>query len=382
VDHVSLREVSARAGLTHGATYARYEDAEEMLVDLWIAELAERAIALFELCLNAAENSNPASMHDAFTFARNATEADVAMVHLLLTARRIPVLAEVVSDFVENYLMREDPRLQEVSATFTRALCLFSLMTVQIIFSHHVQRPDRSFDRQEEWMTSTFQTPPESVPFFDLAEPSGPYTFVATENLESVLASATFQVVGRSGYSKATIARIARRASCSPGSIYSLYESKEELVIAAYRKTLSDRWSRISYFMQHLDEGILAQRLYLYAHPVNETWRNFLLEFSLASANNPHLYQAHEAQDRRLEVMAPLIPDATTEELDLLEQISSILGLLTHGIAFLATTTGSMAFTNYAQFCEPLRRSVLDSAGPTWLEFCTKVNRFIDEEKK
>jgi len=25
---------------------------------------------------------------------------------------------------------------------------------------------------------------------------------------------------------------------------------------------------------------------------------------------------------------------------------------------------------------------VLDSAGPTWLEFCTKVNRFIDEEKK
>jgi AcrR family transcriptional regulator len=54
VDHVSLREVSARAGLTHGATYARYEDADELLVDLWIVQLAERAIALFELCLTAA----------------------------------------------------------------------------------------------------------------------------------------------------------------------------------------------------------------------------------------------------------------------------------------------------------------------------------------
>ena len=39
VDHVSLRDVGHEAGLTHGATYARYEDVDELLVDLWNSEL-------------------------------------------------------------------------------------------------------------------------------------------------------------------------------------------------------------------------------------------------------------------------------------------------------------------------------------------------------
>jgi AcrR family transcriptional regulator len=104
VDHVSLREVSARAGLTHGATYARYEDADELLVDLWIVQLAERAIALFELCLTAAKDPTTTNVHEVFEFVRAASEHDAAMVHLLLTARRIPVLAEEVNEFIENYL--------------------------------------------------------------------------------------------------------------------------------------------------------------------------------------------------------------------------------------------------------------------------------------
>jgi len=375
VDHVSLREVSARAGLTHGATYARYEDAEEMLVDLWIDKLAERAITLFELCVSAATDPTPENMHRVFGFVRDASEPDAAMVHLLLTARRIPVLAEEVNEFIENYLMREDCRTQQVSAAFSRALCLFSLMAVQVIFTHHVQRPGHYFDRLEEWMTTAFQTDENAVPVFEFPEPTTTYSIVESDNLESILASATFHVVGKSGYARATITRIARRANCSPGSIYSLYDSKEELVIAAYQRTVGERWSRIAYFMHFLDEGYLARRLHLYAHPANQTWRDFLLEFSLASANNPLLYRAHEAQDRGLATLAPLIPNATDEELVLLGQIITVLSLITHGVSFLATATGSMECTNYAQFAEPLRNSVMNCAGPTWEQLCARVDQ-------
>ena len=382
VDHVSLREVSARAGLTHGATYARYEDADELLVDLWIARLAERAIGLFELCERASTEPTPSNMREVFNFVRDADEADAAMVHLLLTARRIPVLSEEVNEFIENYLMREDCRSQDVSATFTRALCLFSLMTVQIIFSRHVQRPGHYFDRLEEWMTTAFQTDADTVPEIDLAEPTVPYSIVESSDLESVLAAATFHVVGKSGYAHATITRIARRANCSPGSIYSLYDSKEELVIAAYRRTLPERWSRIAYFMHFLDSGFLTQRLYLYTHPENETWRNFLLEFSLASANNTLLYQAHEAQDRGLATLAPLIPDATDEELILLGHIITVLSLLTHGVAFMATATGSLECTNYVQFAEPFRRSVLSCVGTTWVQLCARVDQMTEEQSR
>ncbi|MFZ1062390.1 MAG: TetR/AcrR family transcriptional regulator [Acidimicrobiales bacterium] len=382
MDHVSLREVSARAGLTHGATYARYEDAEELLVDLWMNNLAERAVALFALCELAAVEPTAANVHAAFDFVRHATEADAAMVHLLLTARRIPVLGEEVQEFLTNYLMREDCRTEGASATFTRALCLFSLLTVQIIFSRHVQRPGHYFDRLEGWMTSAFQTDPDSVPDVELVEPTEPYAMVEPVDLESTLAAATFLVVGKSGYAHATITRIARRANCSPGSIYSLYDSKEELVVAAYNRTLPERWSRIAYFMHFLDQGFLTQRLYLYTHPLNETWRNFLLEFSLASANNSLLYQAHEAQDRGLSTLAPLIPDATDEELVILGHIITVLSLLTYGIAFLATTTGSLECTNYSQFAEPFRRSILNEVGTTWVQLCERVDQMVEERNR
>jgi AcrR family transcriptional regulator len=66
VDHVSLRDVSARAGLTHGAAYARYEDANELLVDLWISKLQNRAIRLFTLCLKLVRHrANEVSMNSS-----------------------------------------------------------------------------------------------------------------------------------------------------------------------------------------------------------------------------------------------------------------------------------------------------------------------------
>jgi AcrR family transcriptional regulator len=379
VDHVSLREVSARAGLTHGATYARYEDAEEMLVDLWIEELVDRAVTLFELCVSAAEHPTTENVRATFDFVRSTGEAEAAMVHLLFTARRIPVLAEEVNAFIETYLRREDCRLARVSNAFARAMCLFSLMTTQILYSYHAQRTNHYLARLEEWMTTTLQTDPDTVPDVELPEPAEPFSYVATDTLESELAAATFHVVGKSGYTRATIARIARRANCSPGSIYSLYDSKEEMVVAAYRKTLKERWSRIAHFTHFLDEGFLTRLLHESAHPVNATWRDFLLEFSLASANNPLLYQAHEVQERGLAVLAPLIPDASDEELVLLGQIITVLSLLTHGVSFMASVTDSMACNNYAQLAEPLRRSVLNCAGPTWVQLCARVDQMAND---
>ena len=47
VDRLSLRDVGQQAGLTHGATYARYEDVDELLVDLWNSTLVHRAVAMY-----------------------------------------------------------------------------------------------------------------------------------------------------------------------------------------------------------------------------------------------------------------------------------------------------------------------------------------------
>ena len=39
IDSISFRDVGHEAGLTHGRSYARFEDVEELLVDLWVSVL-------------------------------------------------------------------------------------------------------------------------------------------------------------------------------------------------------------------------------------------------------------------------------------------------------------------------------------------------------
>ena len=57
IDAISFRDVGRMAGLTHGALYARFEDVEELLVDLWNEVLSQRAIAMFEAARHAARQS-------------------------------------------------------------------------------------------------------------------------------------------------------------------------------------------------------------------------------------------------------------------------------------------------------------------------------------
>src|ERR1039458_8206087 len=120
VDHVSLRDVGHRAGLTHGATYARYEDVDELLVDLWNSVLCARAISIFELCMTAAQEPSAAPGGAIIELLRGVTPADVACIQLLLTARRIPTLHEEVEPFINDYLERELCSASDVSATHTR----------------------------------------------------------------------------------------------------------------------------------------------------------------------------------------------------------------------------------------------------------------------
>src|SRR5271154_3562428 len=56
IDAISFRDVGRIAGLTHGALYARFEDVEELLVDLWGEVLSHRAIALFQAAAEASSN--------------------------------------------------------------------------------------------------------------------------------------------------------------------------------------------------------------------------------------------------------------------------------------------------------------------------------------
>ena len=141
IDAISFRDVGRKAGLTHGALYARFEDVEELLVDLWNEVLSKRAIAMFEVARNAASKPSDESVDSLLDFVRNAEPADVAAIQVLFLSRRFVVLFEEVETFVHDYL---ETRGEYSSAVQSRALALFSLISAKIFSNSRVRAQSRS----------------------------------------------------------------------------------------------------------------------------------------------------------------------------------------------------------------------------------------------
>jgi len=378
VDHVSLRDVGHQAGLTHGATYARYEDVDELLVDLWNSVLCERATTIFELCMRAAEVPSARSVGAVFDFIRDTTPADVASVQLLLTARRIPALQEEVEPFIHDFLERDSGRSYDEIATFARALTLFAMTMVQV-FSDSLFGWDRDYQNVlEKLLLETLETDPRDVSNVEVLETDDRTMLAAGDDLRTQLAYATFGVVGKSGYTRATISRIARRASCSPGAIYKLYPSKEDLVIAAFRDLMRARWMKASNFIDVLEEGSLTQLLYSAASSYNAVRQSFTLETALAAAHSERLREAVLGQIGELESVIPLLTSISDDDKERLRFLIRSIVFVTLGVTFLSTVTASIQTIEFNQFAEPFRRAVLRDGVPTWSEMCRQISELAE----
>jgi AcrR family transcriptional regulator len=377
VDHVSLRDVGHQAGLTHGATYARYEDVDELLVDLWNSVLRNRAIALFEICMTAAQEPSSKTVGAIFDFIRDAAPADVAFVHLLLTSRRIPTLSEEVEPFIHDYLERGSSETGTDSATFTRGITIFAMSIVQI-YADSQYGWDRDYQSVlEKLLLETLETDPRDIDDVQLEEPEDRIVLATGDDLKAQLAFATFGVVGKSGYTRATISRIARRANCSPGAIYKLYPSKEDLVIAAFHDIMRARWMRASNFVDVLEEGSITQLLFSSASPQNAVRRSFNLETALAAAHSAKLQGAILGQLGELESVIPLLNNVSDDEKNRLRYLIRSIMFVTIGVTFLSTVTDSLQNLDFNQFAEPFRRALLKDAVPTWSEMCHQILEMV-----
>jgi AcrR family transcriptional regulator len=378
VDHVSLRDVGHHAGLTHGATYARYEDVDELLVDLWNSVLARRATAIFDLSMTAAESPSVTSVGALFDFIRDTTPADVASVHLLLTARRIPTLHEEVEPFIRNHFESDPGASEQAKAVFTRGLTLFA-MTMMQIFANSQFGWDREYQAVlEKLLIEALEVDPADVKPVTMREPDDRIIVAPGDDLKAQLAYATFGVVGKSGYTRATISRIARRANCSPGAIYKLYPSKEDLVIAAFHDLMRARWMKFTNFVDILEEGSLSQLLYSSASGQNSVRQSFTLETALAAAHSDKLRDAVLGQIGELDSVVPLLSNVSDEEKVRLRYMIRSIVFVTVGINFLSTVTNVTRTVDFNQFGEPFRRALLRDGVPTWTEMCQQILEVVN----
>lgn len=370
VDRVSLREVGLRAGLTHGASYARYEDVDELLVDLWNARLRSRVVSMLDAAKTAAERPSAVTVERVTDLVRNASAEDVCAVHLLLASRRIPVLHEELSPFLDANLSGEPRGSLVGDATSTRGLAVFSMIITRVMGDYHFRRDDASLSTISEILLETLSSDPAALAFGEPREPASPFIMPEGDDLRTQLAAATIQVVGRSGYTNATMSRIARRAACSPGAIYKIFSSKEDLVASAFVSSMKSRWMPLSEFTEILGPGTLAQYLSDISNPANTPERNFLVEFALAAMTNETIEAAMLAHQRELLAVLPHLKLATEEEKSLLGHMIRLFSHLTMGTTMLATLSPSRPASNFSQFTEPFRAAVLRRAEPSWSQLC------------
>jgi AcrR family transcriptional regulator len=371
IDAISFRDVGQKAGLTHGALYARFEDVEELLVDVWAEVLSERVVAMFQTALNAASNPNEASIDGVLDYVRNAAPVDVAAVLVLLMSRRFVILHEEVETFIHDCLEMNG---EETSvAIHSRALSLFSLMMVKIFSNSEFGVNNDRLNFLKPVLLATLSVDPDDVKPVALAEPMDRVLPLPDSDLRSLLAYFTFGAVGRSGYTGATISRISRRANCSPGAIYKLYPSKEDLVIAALRRIMQAPWISLALLADLLDEGTLTQILYAAASPQNDVRKNFTMEIIMASAHNSKLQAAVGAQLQKIDGVPPLIVGIPDEERTRLQYMIREIVLLTLGISFLSTLTKATYDMDFNQFSEPFRRSLLELCFPSWPEISRQL---------
>jgi AcrR family transcriptional regulator len=180
------------------------------------------------------------------------------------------------------------------------------------------------------------------------------------------LAYHTFSAVGKSGYTRATISRISRRANCSPGAIYKLYPSKEDLVIAATRRIMNAPWISITSLAEVLDSGVLAQLLYSAASEQNSVRKSFFLEIAIASAQSDKIRAAVQTQMQGLELLVPLIEGIDEGERDQLCRMIRAIIALALGTGFLSTVTKATDHLDFNVVADPIRQTLLHREGLPW----------------
>jgi AcrR family transcriptional regulator len=363
IDAISFRDVGRIAGLTHGALYARFEDVEELLVDLWGEVLSHRAIAMFKAAADVSSNPSKQTVSALFNFVRDSSPADVAMVQILLTSRRFVILHEDVESFIRDHLESIDAGTNESQS---RALLLFGLVTLLILQKSLFGGDDDNVEFLEAVILASFSLEMSDIEPVELKEPHDRIIPAPSNELRSQLAYHTFSAVGKSGYTRATISRISRRANCSPGAIYKIYPSKEDLVISATRKIMQAPWISITALADILEPGVLAQLLFSAASEQNSVRKSFTLEIAIASAHSAKIRAAVQSQMQGLELLVPLIEGIDDDEKSELCHIIRAVIALALGASFLSTVTKATDHIDFNGFAEPIRRTLLTRDRLSW----------------
>lgn len=275
---VTFAGVARRAGLTVGAVYGRAENTAELAIDLWDRVVGPWFEESVEAVIDAGRSGDPNQMRAAYTHWDNSTEMSSLVYELIVASCFDDDMAEIVHTDAQKVLARHilpstaAPKISHheaaaavlvVSFAFGRAIAVHGGVPQPPITAHQAM-VNASMFGAEPFRGSLPQSP-ELQWVRRLPHDGG----------QPAVLQATLDVIGRVGYKRATIARIARTAGLPRGSVLSHYQDKQHLVAEAVRKGLvppGEVWDQ--YEPVVADHGPLTSRALFLADFLKEANRH------------------------------------------------------------------------------------------------------------
>jgi AcrR family transcriptional regulator len=255
-DRLGFTSIARRAGLSTGALYARYENVDELILEVWMAEgLPALRRLLVDLEESLPRESGVAARLRISEQLSGTDRGLLILVNLMVASRRIEAAFEEIAPSVVEEVAKFSARNPAIE--FYLGTILGIAMGVSGTGLHGLdwQGPvamianavRRAVEPQE--ISPELANTPETVHFPDDAE-----------EIDARLFDAVAYVIARVGASQATISRIARRAKVNPASIYMRYEDKDALFAACMTYVMRMGDSRNAKILDHYQESIQNPR--------------------------------------------------------------------------------------------------------------------------
>jgi len=339
LDELSIGQVAKLSGLTTGAIYGRFEDPDEMAIELWQSVVKEPFKARLNRNVDYIYTPNSAglSIDEEATFKADFETPDELSklgVEFLIVAKRNSAIGEVVIPEVSQWF--DEFGLNQANTEINNAAIALGL-------SASIGTALRAFalGANPEWLAiaggvrdaatsasrATPLTRPPDLPLPGVIE-------IQTDNpVRTALVNAVAEVVAKSGYANATISRIVRRAGVTNGSLYNLYADKEALTDDAMQifLNLSSNVNRDGNRQAEVgvrsDRG-LAESFALGLVPGRRQWLDFRLECLIASRNHlPTRTKFKESLVASRDALASTMPDISRPVVNLLSSGEQAIGL-------------------------------------------------------
>ena len=289
IDHITVGDITKISHHSRPTFYTYFGDMNGFLAELWLRFGTEWLDSL----ISEPEKSIPP------------TELNLAMTEILLVSHRNLEIAEVLGPDIQSWFLKASENNPVKAATLSWHLSvklgmhLSTAVTPEassalpfLAFLCSIPLNVLSLESMHDLKESPMQVRPHMLGIE-----------ATNDDVELKLLASSIEVVANSGFVGASMARIARRARVSTGTLYPRYKTTENLIAASFDLAIRQI---VKGNVQQLETNVgpdqFGEIVTAGFHDSRKSWRNYRLEMYLEAQHNPEIaeYMAPGLEETRL----------------------------------------------------------------------------------